>query len=78
MDFKQEILASLRSGGDHRALLEIVHRHHEQGFADGDTYQRLEEIWREFGFHDTDVDSAVRNELEFVMERVWYFGANAS
>lgn len=76
MSFKQEILAALHSGKDHHVLLEIVRRHHAQGQTDKETYELLEQIWRDFGFHEAEDESALRNELEYVMEKVWYFGAN--
>lgn len=77
MTFKQEILAALHSGRDHRALMEIVRRHHAQGLSDKEPYGLLQQIWLEFGFHKTDETSSLRDELEYVMERVWYYGPSA-
>ncbi len=78
MSFKQEFLTALHSGEADRTLMEIVRRHfrgHESG---REAYEALEELWRDLGFEESDEASALRNELEFVMERVWYYGANAS
>lgn len=72
MSFKQEILAALQSGPDHRTLLEIVQRHHMSGLTREQAYEQLEEIWRNFGFHEKDEPSALQDELEYVLERVWY------
>jgi hypothetical protein len=75
MTFKQEFLAALHSGQDHRALLDIVRRHHASLPA-RESYDQLEQIWLGFGFHKTDETSSLRDELEYVMERVWYYGPN--
>ncbi len=77
MSFKQEFLAALHSGKDHRALLEVVRRHHGGKETGREAYEALEQLWRDLGFEESDQDSPLRNELEYVMERVWYFGANA-
>jgi hypothetical protein len=77
MDFKQDFLAALQSGRDDRGLLEIVRRHHAQRVSEERLYELLEQIWKEFGFHETEESSPLRDELEYVMERVWYYGAEA-
>ena len=77
MTFKQEILAALHSGQDHGALLEIVRRHHAQGLSGKAPYELLQQVWQEFGFHETGEASSLRDELEYVLERVWYFGPGA-
>jgi hypothetical protein len=77
MSFKQEFLTALQSGKDHRALLEIVRRHHGGEVKANEAYEALEQLWRDLGFEESDQPSPLRDELEYVMERVWYFGANA-
>ena len=77
MNFKQEILAALKSGQDHHALLDIVRRHHGQGLTPEESYKLLEQIWLESGFSGTDETSPLRDELEYVMEKVWYQGSSA-
>jgi hypothetical protein len=77
MPFKQEFLTALQSGKDHRALLEIVHRYYGSAETGKEAYEALEQIWGDLGFDESDQSSSLRDELEFVMERVWYFGANA-
>lgn len=78
MSFKQEFLTALQAGKDHPALLEIVHRHYGDDETERAGYEALEQIWRDLGFDESDKESPLRNELEFVMERVWYFGANTA
>lgn len=75
MTFKQEFLTALQSGKATPALLEIVRRHYDDQ-ADRDAYNALEQIWREFGFDESEGSSPLRDELEYLMERVWYFGAH--
>jgi hypothetical protein len=77
MSFQQELLTALRSGKDHRTLLEIVRRHYEGKETGREAYETLEQLWRDLGFEDSEECSPLRDELEAVMERVWYFGANA-
>jgi hypothetical protein len=77
MNFRQEFLAALQSGEGHRALLEIVRRHHGEDETGKEAYEVLEQIWRDFGFDEKEGSSPLRDELEYVMERVWYFGAKA-
>ena len=76
MSFKQEFLTALQSGKDHGALLEIVRRHYAKDETGKQAYEALEELWRALGFEESDEESQLRDELEYVMERVWYFGAN--
>jgi hypothetical protein len=78
MGFKQEILTALHTGKDHNTLFDIARRHQAHGLTDEEAYRLLQEIWLDFGFDSSDQESALRNELEFVMERVWYFGADAN
>jgi hypothetical protein len=75
MSFRQEFLTALQSGKDHRELREIVRRHYGSDMTGKQAYEALEQIWRDLGFKDSDQDSPLRDELEYVMERVWYFGA---
>lgn len=77
MPFKQEFLTALQSGKDHRALLEIVRRHFADEARGEEAYEALEELWRSLGYDESDQTSPLRDELEYVMERVWYFGASA-
>lgn len=77
MLLKQEFLKALRSGEDHRSLLELVHRHQAQGMTPRESYNVLEEIWLELGFAETEEGGPLRDELEYVMERVWFQGSSA-
>jgi hypothetical protein len=78
MSFRQGFLTALQSGKDHRALLEIVRQHYGGKEAGREAYEILEQLWRDLGFEESEESSALRDELEYVMERVWYFGANAA
>jgi ferric-dicitrate binding protein FerR (iron transport regulator) len=78
MSFQQEILAALQSGKGYPSLMEIVRRHYADKETGREAYESLEQLWRELGFQESDQESPLRDELEYVMERVWYFGANAS
>jgi hypothetical protein len=77
MSFKQKFLTALQLGKDDRTLMEIVRQHFAGDEAGSDAYEALEQLWRDLGFQDSDESSQLRDELEYVMERVWYFGVNA-
>jgi hypothetical protein len=72
---KDEIVKARRAGQDHKALLALVHGHQAPGMAPRDSYDVLEEIWQELGLADTEKGGPLRDELEFVRERVWFQGS---
>ena len=72
MGFKEEFLTALRSGQEHGHLLDLVRRYRAKGMTAEDAYDILEVIWLDFGYDDSQEESSLRDELEFVMERVWY------
>jgi hypothetical protein len=75
MSFKEDILAALQGGQDHQVLLDIVRRHHAQGLTPNESYNQLQQIWQTLGFDEAEETSPAQDELEFVMERVWYQGS---
>ena len=77
MLLKDEFLKALRAGQGHNALLALVHHYQAQGMAPRASYNVLQEIWQELGFADTEEGGPLRDELEFVMERVWFQGSGA-
>ena len=77
MGLKQDFLAALRSGTRPEGLLELVRRYQTQGTSPEDSYKALEEIWLEHGFDKSHEESPLRDDLEFVMEKVWYQGSKA-
>lgn len=72
MDLKHEFLKALRGGEGHDQLLELVHRHLVAGMAPQMAYDTLEGIWLDFGFDDSDEQSDLRDNLEYVLEKIWY------
>jgi hypothetical protein len=72
MELKREFLAALRGGEGHDALLKLVHRHQAQGLALQEAYEILHQLWLEFGFDKIEECSDLRDNLEYVMEKVWY------
>jgi hypothetical protein len=74
MDLKQEFLRALNSGESHDALLDLVRRHQALGLTARQSYDVLHQIWLDFGFDDSDKEGALRNNLEYVLEKVWYQG----
>jgi len=72
MDFKHDFLAALRRGEDYDALMELVRRHRSQGLSVDAAYEALQQIWFEHGFDEQREESALQDNLEAVMEKVWY------
>jgi hypothetical protein len=72
MDFRQEFLTALKNGTDADSLLDLVSRYQAQGLMPQQAYQLLHELWLEFGFAQRDGDSRIQDDLEYVMEKVWY------
>ena len=72
MSLKNEFVAAWKAGtGDH-ALLELVHRFQAQGMSARDAYWALHELWVESGFNDSVESSPLQDNLEYVLERLWY------
>jgi hypothetical protein len=72
MGLREEFLTALRSGQGHGPLLDLVRRYRAQGMTVEEAYDILEGIWLDFGYDDSLEESPLRDDLEFVMERVWY------
>lgn len=77
MDLKEEFLAALRCGQGYEPLLELVQRHIDQGMAAEEAYDILEGIWMDFGYDNSVETSPLRDDLEFVMEKVWFQGTGS-
>jgi hypothetical protein len=72
MDLKQEFLTALQRGDDSDHLLDLVHRHQQGGTPPQMVYDILEGIWLDLGFNNSDEPSALKDNLEYVLEKVWY------
>ncbi|HEV3255303.1 MAG TPA: hypothetical protein VG013_00355 [Gemmataceae bacterium] len=72
MDLKHGFLAALRGGQNHDALLELVHRHQAQGLTPQEAYQIMQQLWLDFGFDKAEEGSGLQDDLEYVMEKIWY------
>ena len=75
MDFKSEFVTALQAGQDYDALLALCRRHELQGLSPSAAYHLLEQIWLEHGFDEKREDTPFQDNLEAVMERMWYGGA---
>jgi hypothetical protein len=72
MSLKDEFLAALHRGDDHDTLLDLVHRHQDQGLSSLEAYQILQQLWLEFGFNKIEEGSSLQDNLEYVLEKIWY------
>jgi len=71
MNLKEELLAALHDGGGSAELLDIVQRH-ESSAGMQSIYDTLQGIWVDFGFDHQEGGGFIRDELEYVMGKVWY------
>jgi hypothetical protein len=76
MDLKKDFLAALNCNAPHESLLQLVQRHQAQGLTPEESYEVLQQIWLEFGFNESDDNTATRENLEYLMEKVWFQGAH--
>jgi hypothetical protein len=74
MTLKEDFSTALFSQADFHALLELVGRHQARRLSGDQTYDALEEIWLEHGFSESEEESPLRDNLEYVMEKAWYQG----
>ncbi len=72
MHFKHDFLTALHAGEDYHALMALVRRHRAQGLSVDTAYEALHQIWLEHGFDKEGEGSALKDNLEAVMEKVWY------
>lgn len=72
MNFKTQFLEALRAGQDYDSLLGLVRRHQAQGLSPEAAYELLQQIWLEHGFDEKREDTPFQDNLEAVMEKMWY------
>jgi len=72
MTFEQEVLAALQAGADYDTLMGLVRRHVSEGLSVDAAYEALHRIWLEHGFNQGGEGGAFQDNLEAVMEKVWY------
>jgi hypothetical protein len=75
-DFKDRLRTALERQSDHETLLAMVRQHYAEGGTKSEAYDALQEIWEGYGYAnlaDDETDSK-RATLEYVLERVWYWG----
>jgi hypothetical protein len=72
MSLDQEFLAALHAGDDYDSLLELVRQYLAKGMAWRAIYDTLHRIWLDFGFDAKEDGGALQDNLEAVMERVWF------
>jgi hypothetical protein len=72
---KDDLRDALHRGADHETLARIVQNFYAAGGTQDQAYETLQEIWRDYGYDGDDArrPDQRRNDLEFMMERVWYW-----
>jgi hypothetical protein len=72
MNLRSDFEAAWKAGEGHDTLLELVRRHKTQGLPVQEAYQILLQLWLECGFNDAEQSSALQDNLEYVLEKLWY------
>lgn len=72
MNLRGEFETAWKAGLGHDSLLELVRRHQQQGVAVQQAYRILHQLWLDCGFDDSDRASALQDNLEYVLEKLWY------
>ncbi len=72
MNFKHDFETALHASEDYHTLMELVSLHIAQGMSVDVAYEALHQIWLEHGFDKGCADSTLQDNLEAVMEKVWY------
>ena len=72
MNLKNDFETTWKAGADHDALLELVHRHQAQGLSAQEAYRMLHQLWLECGFNDAERSDPLQDNLEYVLEKIWY------
>ena len=72
MNLRDEFEAAWRAGSDYDFLLALVRRHQQQGLTATEAYWILHQLWLGNGFDDCDECGPLQNNLEYVLEKLWY------
>ena len=76
VSFRERFRDALERGAEYEALREMVRHYYTLGGEKKEAYDALQEIWLEYGYDDNEHEQPdrKRDDLEAVMERVWYWG----
>ena len=72
MNLRAEFETAWKAGNDHDSLLELVHRYEQIGLAPRETYWILHKLWLDCGFDNSDGTSSLQDNLEYILDKVWY------
>jgi hypothetical protein len=72
MDPKKTLLIAIESRKGPASLVDAANKLQADGVSVDECYQALQQIWLDFGFDDADDENPVRNDLETVMEKLWF------
>jgi hypothetical protein len=72
MNLRSEFEKAWKAGDDHNSLLALVHRHEQKGLAATEAYGILQQLWLDNGFDDCDGPGPLQDNLEYVLEKLWY------
>jgi hypothetical protein len=72
MSLRDDFETAWKAGDDHDSLLALVRRHQEQGLGARKAYDMLQQLWLENGYDDCEGTNPLQDNLEYIMEKLWY------
>lgn len=72
MNLRAEFETAWKAGNDHDFLLALVHRYGQIGLAPREAYWILHKLWLDCGFDNSDGTNPLQDNLEYILDKVWY------
>jgi len=75
-EFQTQLREALEQEAKYGSLRNLVRDYYAAGWTKDEAYHSLQQIWLDYGYDDDDHDEpdAKRDQLEYLLERVWYWG----
>jgi hypothetical protein len=71
-NLRDEFETAWKAGDDHDSLLALVRGHQEQDLGAREVYDVLHQLWLENGYDDCEGTNPLQDNLEYIMEKLWY------
>lgn len=72
MSLREDFETAWKAGVDHDSLLVLAHRFQDQGLGLREAYDILHQLWLDNGYDDCEGTTPLQDNLEYVLEKLWY------